>query len=394
MQVAIASRIFDPEPSAASFRLGVLAAALAERGHSVTVLTVRPPRGLSAEAHDAQQQYRVRRFPVLRDRAGYVRGYLQYLSFDVPLFLRVLFGRRRDVIVVEPPPTTGLSVRIAAAIRRIPYVYYAADIWSDGAGHTGAPKWVVGAVRTVERSAMSGAAAVLSVSDSLTVRLGELEVSSSIVTVGNGVDPHPFRSVDLVEEDYRRATPHEFVYAGTASEWHGSVVFVEALPQVLRVAPDVRIRFIGGGTEFAELAERAAELGVSQHVTLEPFVTPSVLAPILRGATAALASIRAGSGNEFTFPTKLYASTLTGTPAVFAGVGPAVEFLRTEIDGSPLGLSTQLDPGEVASAMIGMLERDDEPAHRMRVSEWGVRHVSLTSVAEVIARELEQLVRR
>lgn len=42
MRVTLASRIFEPEPSAASFRLGMLTTELAEHGHQVKVLTVRP----------------------------------------------------------------------------------------------------------------------------------------------------------------------------------------------------------------------------------------------------------------------------------------------------------------------------------------------------------------
>src|SRR3546814_10831501 len=38
----------------------------------------------------------VRRARVLRDAAGYVRGYLQYMSFDIPLAVRLLLARRRS----------------------------------------------------------------------------------------------------------------------------------------------------------------------------------------------------------------------------------------------------------------------------------------------------------
>src|SRR5690625_1410599 len=96
LHVVVATRIFAPEPAAASLRLGALVRALADAGHRVTVLTTTapgryvPPPGV-----------RVRRWPVLRDRDGYVRGYLQYLSFDVPLALRLLLTRRPDAVVVE-----------------------------------------------------------------------------------------------------------------------------------------------------------------------------------------------------------------------------------------------------------------------------------------------------
>src|SRR5690606_31466811 len=102
------------------------------------------------------------------------RGYLQYMSFDIPVFLRLIFGRRTDVYVVEPPPTTGVVARVAARIRRRPYVYYAADIWSDAAQMTGAAGWVIRAVRQMETFALRGAADNLIVSDGVVRRITEL----------------------------------------------------------------------------------------------------------------------------------------------------------------------------------------------------------------------------
>ena len=61
-----------------------------------------------------------------------MRGYVQYLSFDIPLFFRLLFARA-DLVVSEPPPTTGLVVAISlAGCADDPFVYYAADVWTDG----------------------------------------------------------------------------------------------------------------------------------------------------------------------------------------------------------------------------------------------------------------------
>lgn len=391
LRVSIASRIFDPEPSAASFRLGELALALSGQGHEVCVLTVRPPADVAMLSQDDVRPYRVHRSPVLRDRSGYVRGYLQYLSFDVPLFFRLLFGSRVDVIIAEPPPTTGFVVRLAAALRRTPYLYYAADIWSDGAAQTNAARWVVRGVRTIELFAMRGARTVLSVSESLTLRLEALGVVQNVLTVGNGVDTRPFFSGAETGEQYCRAAPPEFVYAGTASEWHGATVFVEALPRVLAEVPNARLRFIASGSEIEAIQLRAEQLGLSHAVTVESLMPPAELAGVLRGATAALASIRPGLGNEFTFPTKLYASTLSGTPAIFAGVGPAAEFLQTELNGVPLGLSTALDPEEVAEAMLSILAQEENVEHRRSVVAWGLEHVSLSAVADQIAGELQRI---
>lgn len=394
MRVTIASRIFDPEPSAASFRLGALAKMLSEGGHDVTVLTVNPPKSLAHQIADMQRSYRVRRAAVLRDKADYVRGYLQYMSFDIPLFFRVLFGRKVDVIVAEPPPTTGFFVRLAAAVRRTPYVYYAADIWSDGAAHTGAPSWIISLVRKIERFAMNGAATVLSVSESLTHRLSEIGIVRNVLTVGNGVDAEAFIGGRNAEAQFERNSPPEFIYAGIASEWHGAGIFVEAFPQVLAEVPEAKLRFIGGGSEVKALHHRAMELGVAHAVVFEPYMPPSELAPILRGAAAAVASIRPGHGNEYTFPTKLYGAVLCGAPAVFAGVGPAIEFLATEIDGIPLGASVELEPAAVSEAMLGVLTTQDKPEQREKVAAWGLQNVSLSGVASRVVAELQRIVNR
>src|SRR5690606_6119079 len=141
-------------------RLRSLAKALRDRDARVCVLTTRPPAPAPPADDDGID---VRRWPVLRDASGYVRGYLPYLSFDVPLFLRILFGPGADAYVCEPPPTTGFFLRLACAIRRRPYVYYAADIWSDAAQATGASGLVLKVVRWMEAFAMRGARDVIAV---------------------------------------------------------------------------------------------------------------------------------------------------------------------------------------------------------------------------------------
>ncbi len=395
MRVAIASRIFEPEPSAASFRLGVLADALTAAGHEVTVLTVRPPRELGDGARaDSSKPYRVRRFPVLRDRAGYVRGYLQYMSFDIPLFFRLLFGPKRDLVIAEPPPTTGFFVRGAAALRRMPYAYYAADIWSDASAQTSAPAWVVQIVRAIELLALRGARTVLSVSEGVTSRLAELGVTGGVSTVGNGIDVRPFSNARETA-----AAGNEFVYAGTASEWHGAGVFLEALPLVLAERPEARLRFIGGGSEREMLEARANELGVADAVSFEGVLAPSDLAPVLGASAAALASVRPGSGYDFAFPTKLYSAAACGAPMVYSGIGPAVDFVRTRVDGEPLGLEAAFDARLVADAMLRVLEQaqrctpEARVARRHAVAHWAAENVSLQAVATRIVSQSEEAVR-
>ena len=376
MRVLLATRIFAPEPAAASFRLAALARALHDEGMDVTVLTTTFP---GSEASDVEIPVEVRRAAVHRDKAGYVRGYLQYLSFDIPLFFRLLLARRPDVVVVEPPPTAGAIVRIVCALRRIPYVYYAADIWSDAAAGA-APRLVVSVLRAVERSVLRGAAAVLSVGGGVTDRLVEM-AGVTAETIGNGVDTDVFR----LEGPTRDLDRPYLLYAGTASEVQGASVFVDAFEKVLEVHPQARLVFLGQGSDWATLASASARLSEGS-VLVEGRCPPREAAEWLRGATASLASIKPGQGYDFARPTKIMASVACGTPVIFAG-GTRIPEL-TERAG--LGWSVGYEPDAIASAMREALNDPVDEERRAAIAEWGAANVSLVAVAQravaVIAR--------
>lgn len=357
----LVSRIYAPEAAAASFRLGALVKALVGAGVEPTVLTVRPPGGLDVAEEEGVV---VRRAPVLRDADGYVRGYACYLSFDVPAFFRLLAVRHRpDVVVVEPPPTTGAVVRLACAIRRVPYVYYAADVWSDATESTGAPRVVRRVVRAMESFAFRGASRVLAVSEGVADRVTALG-GRDVAVVRNGIDTTVFQPGDERVDPDRDARP-TLVYAGTASEWQGASIFVSAFREVLAAVPDARLVFLGQGSEWAEIARLAADLPAGS-VELRGGVPPEEAAAVLSSAHAGLVSLRPGLGYDFAFPTKVFASLACGTPVIFAGPGPARDAVRD--DG--LGWATDYDEGQVAGAMVAALRRAPHSARRKELAHW------------------------
>ncbi|MBZ2196464.1 glycosyltransferase [Ruania sp. N2-46] len=363
------SRIFAPEVSAASFRLSALAAALAE-AVDVTVLTVIPPEGADLTDPGGTPRLRVLRWPVRRDRTGYVRGYLEYMSFDLPLLVRLALTPRPEVVVVEPPPTTGAVVRLVCALRRIPYVYNAADVWSDATESTGAPRLVVGVVRALERSVLRGARAVLSVSDGVTARVRELG-AREVVTVGNGVDTTVF-----TPEGESRGEGRFLLYAGTASEWQGADIFVRAMPQVLEQHPDARLVFLGQGSSWPRLQDLARDLA-PRSVDFHLLAPPAESAAWLRGARAAVVSLRPGQKYDFAFPTKVLAALGTGTPVVYAGPGEAGELLESE----GMGWRCRYDVDAVAEAMIAALDHQPPDNEGSRLARWVEANRSLRAVA-------------
>lgn len=367
--VAIATRLYPPEVTAASFRMRAIAEALTA-DHDVTVLTTTPPSSATEADSGA---VRVRTAPVLRDRSGAIRGYLQYLSFDVPVFFRLLWTRA-DVIVAEAPPTTGLVSLVAALLMRKPLVYYPGDVWTDGVIAMGAPKPVVAMMRWLETRVLRGSRRILSVSPEVTERMRALGADASrIVQVGNGIDTRIFNP----EVPAPQAERPYFVYTGTMSEWQEPGIFVRALA---RLDIDIDLRFYGQGSAEPALRELAAELA-PDRVHFGGVISPESSASWIRGALGALVSIVPGIGYDFARPTKTYAASACGTPVLFAGAPTGGQVVR---DGD-LGVAVDFTEEEVAAAMRRLFDESRSgrtEALRARRSDWVRQNYSLAAAGE------------
>lgn len=371
-KVVIASRLFTPEVGAAAFRLQALADGLVSEGAEVAVLTSTPPSG----AGEVPDSVPVRRWPVLRDAGGNVRGYVQYLSFDVPLFFRLLCTRG-DVVVSEPPPTTGLVVAVSSMLRRRPFVYYAADIWSEALSAMDVGGSVQKVLRAVEGWVLRRAKAVLAVSDAVAAQVATFGVPGErIHVVGNGINTKEFRpDVPVSGND---VDPY-FVYTGTMSEWQGAGIFIDALS---RLPEGVDIRFFGQGSDEPALRELAERLAPGR-VHFGGVVPAKEAARWIRGAAAALVSIKPGQGYDFAKPTKIYAAAACGTPVLFAGVGEGAK-LVTE---GALGTASEFTPDAVAVAMTRILQDGSlggSQSREQRVA-WVEANASLAAAGKLAA---------
>jgi glycosyltransferase involved in cell wall biosynthesis len=366
MKVILATRLFAPEVAAAAFRLKALADGLAAAGHQVTVLTTKPPAGTEEMEFP---DYTVQRWPVLRDKGGNVRGYVQYASYDAPLIARLLFTSA-DVVICEPPPTTGVITALVCALKRTPFYYVAADIWSDALIAIDAPKPVFRLMRAMERFALRRARGVIAVSEGVAERVAELGADPSrIELVPNGVDTQLFQPVPEPPKPDERY----FVYTGTMSEWQGSDVFVRALPLVLEKHPKVRLRFFGQGADEPHLRELAAELAPN-NIEFGGVVPPTEAAGWISGAAGALVSIQPHRGYDFAKPTKIYAAAACGTPVLFAGVGAGASLVRD----NKLGVVADYTPESVAAQMIALLD-EQSSGHQHHLVDWVRDNASLST---------------
>lgn len=382
MRVTIVSRIYRPEPAAASIYLGAVADELCAQGAEVDVLTAAPPHGSVVEPRGE----RVRTFPVLRDANGYVRGYLPYLSFDIPLAFRLLFIRRPDVVLMEPPPTTGFVVRVICALRRIPYVYDAADIWSDAAQLEPVSSVVISVLRSMERFGLRGAAHVVTISRGVLDRLRALGVDGPVTVTGFGADTREFPPTIAAPQQL-------FVYAGSYSPAHGAEILIDAFARFLVDHPGFTLRFIGNGSERPTVEERAEALGVSAHVEYLDPVPPSELLPHLAAAAASLATIKPSAVYEYSYASKAFSSLAVGCPVLFAGPGPTATLLEEANREVRAGIACGYEADEIAAAMRRLA--DDRPSvpERLALGEWTAREHSMSTVVRRVVDVLRAAAR-
>ncbi|MGV3712639.1 glycosyltransferase [Pseudolysinimonas sp.] len=385
MRVVIATRIFGPEVSAASAILRIWAEEFRDRGDEVVILTAKPPKGAVV---DDPPGIEVRRAAVKRDRQQYVRGYLSYMSFDIPLAFRLLFSKRADLYIVEPPPTTVAVVRVLSRLRRTPYVVRAADYWTEAAELVTTNPLVIGTLRRLEAWGLRGAARLFAAHEPLMQRFREVGIDAPATPIGFGADTKDFRY-----DGQPPADPPVFVYAGTHSEWHGAGIFVDAMPTVLARHPDARLEFYGNGEDRDAMLSRARELGIASSVEFYAPIPPAALAPILAGATVSVASLAPVPPNDYALATKVYSSLAAGCPVIYTGRGPTVEFLN-DSDHPHAGVAVPYEVEAVAAAMLDAAAAPLPTAGRAALAAWSASEYSLNSIAERVVDESHAIARR
>jgi colanic acid biosynthesis glycosyl transferase WcaI len=378
MHVLFVTHYFAPDSGAAANRLTRLAAYLAQRGHSVTVLTTLPhyPIGVVPRA------YR-RRWTVIEERDGVRvihvwlwttnRASIAYrlisqLSFMVTCSLRGLFVRRPDVLFVENQPIfTGLAGWFLSKARRRAYVLNISDYWPEylvvaGVVTEASPTYrVFHALANLTQRDAGGLVAMLD--DLLTrveARIGKVRNSRVIYNAVDLDKFHPEHDAADFRARHCLGDATLVTFLGVLGP-HIDINTMLAAARQFSTRADVRFLFVGAGAQKAALDSALAAPDLAHCLAID-WLDSAEIPEFWAASHVHFWALHHNELDRMRFQAKLYEALASGTPTVIG-----VDGLMSEIMGrTHTGITVA--PGDADGLAQEIAHLLDDAQHHQRIS--------------------------
>lgn len=402
MRLLFVTHYFPPEVGATQSRLGEVTAALARRGHHVTVIAPFPHypdgrvpnsyRGSLIRREERDGVHVVRTWVLAVPNSAVLRRTLDYASFAATAIGAARAAGPADLVIGETPPLpAALAGYAISRLARCPFVCNVADLWVSSAVAIGALRRPA-AIRTgrlLERFVYNRSACVTAVTEGVRAALEHGGIpAEKLHVIPNGVDTRRFHpTIDGSRWRSRLAKPDELlvVYAGNHGLAQGLGVVLESA-RLLRDTRNVRIVLVGDGAEKTALKAQATRQALSNVVFVPP--QPFEAMPeLLAAADVCIAVLRKDDVFRSAVPSKLFEAMAVARPVVIAADGEAAML----VERAHAGLAVR--PGS-PEALAGALCRvHDDPDLRRRLGESGRRFVEAEHDRERLVDAYERLYR-
>lgn len=409
MRVGFLSQYYPPEPGAAAHP-GVVAEALARRGHDVRVMTGFPsyPDGVLYEGHEQRIRSRedINGLPVTRvpyylshDASG-ARRALSMMTFGMSA--AVQSGTLRDVdagLVYASPATTAMPAMVLQRLFGVPHVLYIQDLWPDTVMESGMLAGNQAARARVERilsraclASYRSAARIVAISVTMKQILVDRGVSADkIDVVPNWVDESVFKPAAADPELAARFAPHALtvMYAGGIGELQGLRHAVEAISLLGRDS-GIHLAVLGEGVAKQGLVDQVRHLGLEERVSLHAGRPLGAMPAVISAADVQLVSLLDRPLFHGTIPSKVQASLAVGSPVLVSAPGDAADLV--EQAGAGLAVAPE-SPRKMADAMLRLRDLGPEARGAMgrRGGDYYQSSLSERSGGEALERALDEV---
>ena len=378
--VLFVNQHYHPDVASTGQHLTDLAEYLAERGHSVEVLTGRGhyvAGAMRVPARETRNGVRIRRVRATAfGRGSHVGRLADYATFYLRVLAAVLLGRGYDgVVFLTTPPLLGVIGRLARLLRGQRYAIWSMDLHPDAEVASGMLPPRSAAARVLEalsRFGLRGADFIVDLGPYMTRRLVEKGVPAArchtvhVWSRAEEVEPTAPEENPILDELGLRGR-FVVMYSGNAGLVHDFAAILEAMRR-LRDDPRVFFLFVGGGPRRREIEAFAAEHGL-RHFAYRDYFPREQLRYSLSVGDAHLISLRAPFVG-ISVPGKLYGIMASGRPALF--VGPEHSESAETIRAAACGAVVDPSADDAAGRIVEQLLRwADQPAEARALGERG-----------------------
>ena len=373
---------FAPDVAPTGEVMSAIAAALADRGHRLHVVTALPwyrhhkvedgwgGRPWRTETTDWGWITRLHPFPT--DKTNIPARAVAFGGFTAMSVVAATATRMRPdaVMVMSPPLPLGVAGWLAATFRRAPFVFNVQDVFPDVAVELGAitnPR-VIAAASALEKFLYRRSDAVTVLSEDLRDNVGGklgTHRPERVHVIPNFVDTERIAPADRMNsyrEQYGLGDRTVVLYAGNVGLSQSLDLLVEAARR-FRDRDDVVFVVNGGGSAKDALVESAAGLDNLKFIEMQP---RERLPEVLAAGDLHVVPLKRGLARS-SVPSKLYSILAAGRP-VLASVDAGTE-VATTIERASAGVSVPPeDPDAFCAALTDLL---DDPARRTAMGESG-----------------------
>lgn len=181
---------------------------------------------------------------------------------------------RPDIIHAHSPVLNALPAIKVARKLGIPVVYEIRAFWEDAAvdhGSTREGSLRYRATRALETRAIRQVDHVFTICEGLRADIVARGIPAGKVTViPNAVDVDSFQLASppdpQLQEKWGLTGKIVVGFIGSFYAYEGLDLLLDALPELIRLRPDVRLLLVGGGPQEANLRQQAERLGLGEHV--------------------------------------------------------------------------------------------------------------------------------
>lgn len=223
--------------------------------------------------------------------------------------------------------------------------------------------------RWLKRWVYRSAAAASTVSSAMAARYRSLTGEQVSAVLPMGADVQSLFTPDPVVE----RMPNELLFVGRLVEKKGLRLLIEALPDVLRAVPEVRLTVAGYGPERAALQALVERLELQQTVEFLGGLQQDALPALYRRAAVFVAPfVEAADGDQDGLPVALMEAVACECPVVAGNVEGVLDLLGDD----PLALFPTGSREALADAVIDTLHNPD----RSRIAATARRERLLGSI--------------